>query len=47
MKTLLTREQTAALLENLGFIVHSEISVLDPTHSLDYLGTIIDTIPMS
>jgi hypothetical protein len=36
-----------SLLESLGFIISIEKSILDPTHSLEYIGLYIHTSPMT
>lgn len=38
---------TGKLFRSVGFIVHPEKSVLDPTHCIQYLGVIIDSVKVT
>jgi len=46
-EALRARDSIIFLLENLGFTINWEKSVLEPTHSLEFLGMTVDTLEMT
>ena len=43
----MARDTTLFLLQNLGFLINFEKSVLEPTHTLEYLGIMINSLNMT
>lgn len=41
------RDSTLWLLQHLGFVINWTKSVLDPSHCMEYLGLVIDSLDMN
>ena len=46
-KILRDRDSTLWLLQNLGFVINWKKSVLDPSHCMEYLGFVINSLEMN
>ena len=46
-ETILSRDTVIYLLQNLGFVINLKKSVYHPTHKIESLGMIIDSVEMT